>query len=256
LNKHNKNMNNYIWYGLFTTFEEAAIEAERLNQTLADTTNDGFNSKIWQEKQIIMYQEALEGVYKRNTNIESALEDSKVESIIDFGGGSGWIHAFLQNKPHLKHIEYFNLEIPSTKAAFEQVIKTGNLYKWLDFDDSESNFGINMIYSNSAIQYLSNNKVLIDLVQRYQPTVILLDDVFESADQDLYSLQNYYKFYQVNRFISVNLLADQIQKMGYQLLEKIPYVNNYSEKMISEILLPDGTTLAKPSTVSLKFVKK
>jgi hypothetical protein len=54
----------------------------------------------------------------------------------------------------------------------------------------------------------------------------------------------------------VNLLADQIEKMGYQLLEKIPYVNNYSEKMISEILLPDGTTLAKPSTVSLKFVKK
>ena len=94
------------------------------------------------------------------------------------------------------------------------------------------------------------------MVLRYQPIVILLDDVFESADQDLYSLQNYYKFYQVNRFISVNLLADQMEKMGYQLLEKIPYINNYSEKMISEILLPDGTALAKPSTVSLKFVKK
>ena len=248
-------MKNYIWYGLFASYEEAETEASKLNEPITNASNDGFNSKIWQEKQITMYQEALNGVCNRNTNIESALVDSEIESIIDFGGGSGWIYAFLQNKPRLKNIRYFNLETPSTKAAFERVIKTSKLYKWLDYNDTGSNFGINMIYSNSAIQYLSSNKALIDLVLRYKPAVILLDDVFESNHQDSYSLQNYYNFYQVNRFISVNLLTDQMHKTGYRLVEKIPYINKYSEKMIAEILLPEGKILPKPSTVSLKFVK-
>ncbi len=248
-------MHNYIWYGHFSSYAEAQIEASRLNAPSINESEDGFNSKIWQEKQIIMFQKALNGEYVRNTNIETALLDLEVDSVIDFGGGSGWIFALLQNKPELKGIKYFNVELASTKVAFERVIKKSNMYQWIDLDDSGPNVGQNMIYSNSAIQYLSDNKILMDLAMRYKPSVVLLDDVFESSNRDTFSLQNYYNFYQVNRFISVDLLEEQMQSLGYQLKEKIPYINTYNKKMIAEILLPNGSTLTKPTTTSLKFTK-
>jgi hypothetical protein len=113
-----------------------------------------------------------------------------------------------------------------------------------------------LLYSNSVLQYFENNSEFLRIIGEIIPVTIILDDV-AGSNQEFYSLQNYYGYAQINRFMDIDKLIQQICKAGYQISLKKPYQRSFSSQMIPKIWLGQDfvNDLELPSSWTLRFDK-
>lgn len=247
---------NYIWIGTFPHHQLADEFAQSHNLTL-ENTHQGFNSEKWHSRQIEMLESAETGCWPRKTTILNYLSIHEPTQLIDLGGGSGWLWAGLLKSYAPTEWEYLNIELDTTREAFESHTSHLNGLSW--HTDSKAYLPKiktkNILYSNSCLQYLENNDFLLELVKSFSPKNIILDDVIGQADDEFYSLQNYYGFLQVNRFVSLSKLSRQIKELGYSETYRNVYEVEYSKKMKPKIFVNNNLEDLRPQNWTLHFEK-
>lgn len=246
----------YIWQFRFENYSDAASIRDSYNRfVLSQSRQEGFDSNEWLNKQKSMLGLAANGVLPRVTSIIEFLESASIENIIDFGGGPGWIWAYLVKANLHGNLKYYNVELESSRLAFEYLSEQLPRMDFTTIQDiSHLILDRNVLYSNSVLQYFENNSILISLIQASNPVSIILDDI-AGSNEEFFSLQNYYGHMQINRFLDLEKLIFEVCIQGYRLSSYSPYHKEFSRSMIPKIWLGDkkGGECRIPSSVSLIF---
>jgi putative methyltransferase (TIGR04325 family) len=247
----------YIWQFKFDNYSEAWTKKDEFNHSLQQNQLGGFDSLEWQAKQLEMLEIALDSKLPRPSTITEFLLREKFENIIDIGGGPGWIWAYLIKTNLTENLSYFNLELASSRLAFDYLTKDLPRMKFVELEDlSEIKSAKNLLYANSVLQYFESNSELLKLIQLTDPSCIILDDI-AGAEDEFYSLQNYYGYLQINRFANIQKTIEEISQLGYSLLIRKPYDKKFSSKMTPRIWLgePNNSDCEAPSSWTLAFAK-
>ena len=247
----------YIWQFKFDDYSEARTKKDEFNHSMQQNHLGGFDSTEWRTKQLAMLEIALDSKLPRPSTITEFLSSDEFVNLIDIGGGPGWIWAYLLKTNQAENLSYFNLELASSRLAFDYLTKVLPRMKFVELDDlSRLKVQKNLLYANSVLQYFESNSELLNLIEITDPSCIILDDI-AGAEDEFYSLQNYYGCLQVNRFANIQKTIEEISQLGYSLLIRKSYEQNFSSKMTPRIWLgePNDSDCQAPSSWTLAFTK-
>ncbi len=209
-----------IWDGVYRTWSDAK------------KTGEGFKSDKWLKSIIKQLDDYLieikkfgnEAIPPRPSSLPMLFSVLNPESVIDFGGSNGWTWYYLkQCIPNISLKKYRIIE--------NQLIN--NYYTHSKFHvDQPIQYSSNVItnetyelfYSNSAIQYLNNDDVLLKLIKDIKPKYILFDDFLGGDFDDYYSSQIYYNNYIPVRFRNEKSFLNNMSDMSFKLIMKSDYL--------------------------------
>lgn len=246
-----------MWQKKFNNYLEAVGIKESYNDLEFREFKGGFDSREWINRQESMFGLAAKGELPRSSSIFEFLGARPIQNIVDFGGGPGWIWAYLVKSKLHGEISYYNLELDTSRIAFNYLTQEFPRMKFLQMNEVSSLKGYeNFLYCNSVLQYFENNSALLKLITDLSPSIIVLDDV-AGNEEEFFSLQNYYGFLQVNRFLNLNKLISEVVGLGYKLTVNRPYEKRFSATMIPKIWIgPDECAECEaPSSVTLVFYR-
>lgn len=202
-----------IWDGVFTSWDQAAIAASAANLDAISP----YDSKRWIDRQQSMLEAARSGVVPRPTNLPLAVSMAGAHTVIDLGGGSGWTYEVIARGNNAKVDKYYIIERQSSIHAFSALFPEPGIVQYLGDNALPEALlnSVDVLYSNSALQYFPNNDFLINLISRCTPIWILLDDFQVALSGQFFSLQHYYGSEIPCRFTDVVSTIREIEELGY-----------------------------------------
>lgn len=216
---------NYIWHGVYLTWEHAIYAGQLIGKD-GGLASDQWFKRITQ--QLIDYRDELfnhrVGMPPRPSNLPLVCAMISPNSIIDFGGSSGWCWDYLQNSVINHNIESY-VVIETQEVV--NYMATSNLHnksvQYKTINDSIKECDI--LYCNSVLQYFASNAPLINLIERTTPEYILLDDLVANGKDDFYTVQNYINSGIPYRFIGLTNLLCELLDHGYVEQFRCPYAS-------------------------------
>ncbi len=207
-----------IFQGKFESLENALIEQKFLN------TNDAFCSERWKSRQQLFLDMSREGISPRHSSLLSFLEENEqIEIILDIGGGSGWIFHLIRAKIQ-KPLTYFNLEIREICDEFSKEFKDTKLVQFVDSWESIFSLKeISLVYSNSTLQYISDEAFFENFNKIKQPEYLVLDDFIATNSKSYWTLQNYYGNFIPYCFRNLNEFNQRLLEQGYSVISVEDY---------------------------------
>ena len=196
-----------VWEGVYQTWGEALAAGE------------GFSGKRWLDR-IVQQLEDYSIDRKKYGNLALPPRPSslpmlcsltKSDSIVDFGGSSGWAWYYLKECiDDLLVKRYDIVEIGEICQHFTNSNYHDNQpIHYFTSDEYEGNCDI--LYTNSALQYIEDDEIFFRLIEGTKPKYLLVEDFLGGAFDNFYSRQIYYdsripvKFRNQRNFVS-NLL--------------------------------------------------
>jgi len=200
---------------MFNTWDEAASAAALESKE----TLQAFDTSRWMERQESMLSSARSGVSPRFTNLPLLVGAIGARSVVDLGGGSGWTFELVSHSNSAALDRYTVIEQKTSVDAFSLSFITDDRVR---FVASEKNSvgqldSVDILYSNSALQYFPDNGFLAQLVSACTPDWILLDDIQIALGGEFFSMQHYYGAEIPCRFFDVNSMVEEIRNLGYAL---------------------------------------
>ena len=208
------------WEGVYQTMQEAAA------------VGNGFSGKRWLER---VFQQLEDYNLDRKKNGNKALPPrpsslpflcslTNPNSIVDFGGSSGWLWYYIKECiPYLSIEKYDIIEIENICRHF----KTSNFH-----DGSPINYYLSheiitnydILYTNSMLQYIENDELFLNIIQTTSPKYILIDNFLGGMINDYISTQIYYEDrIPVKLRNSVDFI-DKIKLLNFELIYTAPYI--------------------------------
>jgi putative methyltransferase (TIGR04325 family) len=214
---------NTLFYGKFDDHQEAYEYIYHNNLEVAH-----WNSDIWFQRQLNFYKSAIRGISPRPTMLPSTLQNIKVNSVIDLGGGSGWLGKMIPNS-----LDYYVIE---TDNYVEEAKgnATLNSINYIKKENSNVKKPI-LLYSNSTIQYVND---YIKFISQNSFNYVLLDDVLISSIQ-CWTLQIYYEKYFIRRIFTEKDIINEFLQNGYALINNLNYPRNITQ-MNDTLICQDG----------------
>ncbi len=204
-----------IWNGGFDTWDEAASAAA----IESDDTVKAFDTTRWMERQDSMLASARTGVSPRFTNLPLLIGVTGARSVVDLGGGSGWTFELVSHS-NTKAIEKYVIVGQQTSAdAFASNFIEDDRVQFVASETVSDDRldSVDVLYSNSALQYFPDNGFLTKLVSMSTPEWILLDDFQTALGGEFFSMQHYYGAEIPCRFCDVTSTVREIRDLGCRL---------------------------------------
>jgi putative methyltransferase (TIGR04325 family) len=204
-----------IWSGVFDTWDEAVSAAGSISKG----TSQAFDAEIWMDNQESMLTSASSGVSPRFTNLPILIGVSSARSVVDLGGGSGWTFEFVCHNNTIAIEKYVIIERQNSVDAFAPRFIGDDRVQFFASETVRHDWlnSVDVLYSNSALQYFPSNRFLAELIVMCAPKWILLDDIQTSMGGEFFSTQHYYGTEIPCRFCDVKKLVKEFQQMGYAL---------------------------------------
>ena len=214
-----------VWEGVYSSFAEAAA------------VGAGFNGETWLDRSFSQAQQELanfgsandvasDSGSNRSTHLPELLESISAKDrsihVLDFGGGMAL--TYLTAKRLTSAIQRYTIvDLPSLCNRARPLFR--------DFQDLE--FGSDLrayagaspdvLYSNSAIQYVEDWSALIEDFARIAPTYILLDEAYVGSFEGFVTCQTYYDSVMPHRFFNFDELVSKFTAMEYELVSNKQY---------------------------------
>lgn len=224
-----------IWEGVFQNYEEVKKKG------------NGFSSHTWRNrivKQLVDFRKLSSEneivLPPRSTDLPLLQSITASKSIVDFGGSSGWNYEFLKHSSlHCKIQKYLIIEIEKIVEWMKSREFHNKPVKFATHLDKNQKFDI--LYSNSALQYVYNDNIFIRVIKSTSPGWILLEDFLGGDFQDFFSIQNFYDDKIPVKFRNVNSFIKKISDIGYKLhfRKKYPSVINGIQQDLPMDSLPE-----------------
>ena len=215
-----------IWNGPYQTWVEASNAAKSHNITQPAFTGKQWLQRIIQQLQDYRNEFRQFGIAlpPRPCNLPLACGIASPNSIIDFGGSSGWTWDYLQNTlPTSKISSYTVVELEPVVKHMQTRGLHDNVINYQTLDGSLT--PCDLLYSNSALQYLESNAPFFSLIERSTPNYIFLEDLVAKGEVDFFGTQFYGESAIPYRFIGLGNLLNGLSSMGYHELVKCPYLS-------------------------------
>ncbi len=209
-----------IWFKVF--FERSQIN-DFIEEYKLDM-NSTFSSDLWIQKQTFFLHHAKSGPMPRFSVLPNFMAQNGLNSVVDFGGGSGWLGFYLP-----ENCFYVNQEIGTLVRHFGEL----NTSKNRIITEDASNFvtNVDVLYSNSVIQYLSDTSSFINLIDSFNPSYIVLDDLQTSTKSEFFSIQRYFNSFLITKFYNLINFIEEIEANDYILMKSINYPHTVSSRM-------------------------
>ena len=214
-----------IWNGPYQTWFEAlrAAQSHKIDQPI-------FTSERWLQQitnQLLDYRNELKKYAiaqpPRPCNLPWIVGLLSPSSIIDFGGSSGWVMDYLQNTiPENTISSYSIIEIESVVKHMQISELQANIIKYQTLDEPLNH--CDLLYSNSALQYIESNALFLSLIERTTPNYIFLEDLVAKGEKDFFGTQSYGDKAIPYRFIGLDNLINDLSSVGYRKLVRSPYM--------------------------------
>ena len=176
-----------IWEGVYQTWQEAAAVGK------------GFSSQRWLDR-IVQQLEDYNIDRKKYGNLAMPPRPSSLpmlcsltnpESIVDFGGSSGWVWYYL--KECIADLLVMKYDIIENNKIYEY-FKNSNYHDgqpiyYYTIDKYDSNCDI--LYTNSTLHYIKDDKLFFQLIERTKPKYLLIEDFVGGDFDDYYTTQIY-----------------------------------------------------------------
>jgi putative methyltransferase (TIGR04325 family) len=240
---------NSIWVGIFVNLEDVISTANVLNAT----KSPAFETRKWLIRQSEMLNSAKVGIASRHSTLpvlSAVLKSEREIKIYDLGGGSGWVYQYMK-AIGCGPINYINQELSVTVKEFQEHFEFDSRVVFTEIPMELND--IDILYSNSVIQYFENLNNLFSLISKIKPTYILLDDVQVSNGTDFFSLQRYYDKFIPTKFYDVSKIVVEMERIGYKLLLKSDYPAIFSDHMMPTISERNESALDRDAPLVLLF---
>ena len=241
-------MKNSIFKGIYFQHEEASRACELANAK-TEYPND-----IWKSRQLAFLSEASAGRSPRPQILSGHLAKHHVRGVFDYGGGSGWTLTLMESLGYPLQ-ERVIIETSQSISWFKELNPS---LKWVNEGDTDSikEIGSNTVfYSNSCIQYLRNYKDSLTNLLRHRWTHVIFEDLPNFSDRDIWTLQQYYGFWNPYHFFKIDDFTNFVESLGYELILQQNYIDSFPENWDYEI--QDKSSSLEPNfPLSLIFKRK
>jgi putative methyltransferase (TIGR04325 family) len=223
-----------------------------LNARILHSDFDIWDSDGWKLRQVEFLKRSLNGEAPRYSILPSLFpSNSPTYSVVDFGGGSGWLFHNLTNSQFplnnylLVETSNLHLACPGNheKYSYEPInihLTPKYIYPRL------------ILYFNSVIQYFASDLEVIKAVNRFTPSDVIFDDVTPSTGSEFFSQQKYYGQYLAVRFCDVSKLTELLRSVGYELVSTHLYKKVFGGAFTNEFE-KNETDYAIGETISLHY---
>ena len=221
-----KMLPNHIWNGPYSNWDEACKTAN-----IIAIGKGAFDSNRWLQritKQLLDYRNEYQqfGIAQppKPCNLPLVCAMTSPNSIIDFGGSSGWCWDYLKNTlPTHKISSYSIVELESVVKHMQTNGQHDNIVNYQTLDDPLG--PCDLLYSNSVLQYFESNAPLLSLIEHTTPNYIFLEDIIAKGEEDFFGTQSYYNSAIPHRFLGLGNLLMDLSSKGYHELARCPYVS-------------------------------
>ncbi len=221
-----KTVPNHIWNGPYSTWSEACK-----NSKIIAAGGGAFDSSHWLHRitqHLLDYRNEYRqfGIAQppKPCNLPLVCAMTSPNSIIDFGGSSGWCWDYLKNTLPTHNISsYAIVELESVVKHMQGGGLHDNVVNYQTLDDPLG--PCDLLYSNSVLQYFESNAPLLSLIERTTPDYIFLEDIIAKGEADFFGTQSYYDSAIPYRFIGLGNLLKDLSSMGYHELVQSPYAS-------------------------------
>jgi putative methyltransferase (TIGR04325 family) len=217
--------NQSIWSGVYSTWDEAC-RSININQKKNGLTSLRWFQRINQQLEDYKSQIKKYGIEipPRMNNLTAVCSMNNYQSILDFGGSSGWMYHYLKETVlNFQINSYFVIETEEVVNYMKSIVNIDSILKYGTVESISGHFDI--LYCKSVLQYLSSNLQLISIIKKINPKHILLGDVVGFSGDEFYTVQNYYDLAIPYRFINLDKLIEEIAILGYEPILKMPYAS-------------------------------
>ena len=208
---------NIIWQGIYASLDDIVASGK------------GFEGGRWMERirgQLLDYRadDHYLASPPRPSDLPVLCAITGSSKIIDFGGSSGWTFEYLKRTLEMNAIvKYIIVELEEVceyikKMSFHD--KNKEVFCAADVVCEK----MDILYSNSALQYMADDVFLMKIINHSMPEYILLEDFFGGEFDDYYSLQKYYDHTIPVKFRNRKEFITKILKAGYSLKYAKPYM--------------------------------
>ncbi|ASY10025.1 methyltransferase domain-containing protein [Candidatus Planktophila lacus] len=207
-----------IFQGKFESLETALREQKFINPS------DAFSTERWKTRQQLFLDMSREGISPRHSSLVRFLEENEqIEIVLDIGGGSGWIFHLLRARIQ-RPLTYINLEIKEICDEFSKEFKETHLVQFVDSWEPIFRLEkISLVYSNSTLQYISDEIFFENFKKIHHPQYLVLDDFIATSSQSYWTLQNYYGNFIPYCFRNLNEFNQKLLAQGYSVVSAEDY---------------------------------
>lgn len=171
---------------------------------------------------------AQKGAEPRFSTLPSFISNHKdIDLILDIGGGSGWVFYLLKAMTK-RNFTYFNFELKESCEEFSREFSNINNVHFVDSWDLIFTIKrISLLYSNSTMQYISDDDFFDNFKKINKPKFIVFDDLIVTDFGSYWTLQNYYGVFIPYYFRNLEEFNLKILKQGYSIIS----VENYRQTL-------------------------
>lgn len=214
-------MKNFIFESIHETYHAAYQDCVERNVDI------NYPVEIWKKRQLEYLTQASHKA-PRSESITKVIKCNRIDQIVDYGGGSGWLFRYLANTGY----EVNSRIVVETDDSIIWFREFNPDVVWMSSSSLMNLFvqeNSSVLYSNSCIQYLGDFNVEFEDILSLPWTFIVLDDIPHLDGRDLWTRQQYYDFNVPYHFFDLKSLIAYIESMGYKILEQAEYCENYPE---------------------------
>ena len=218
-----------VWEGVYQTWQEAAAVGK------------GFSGQRWL-KSIVQQLEDYHKDRKLHGNMALPPRPCSLpliccivmpESIVDFGGSSGWVWY------------YINECIPNLSIKKYDIIENDEIYEHFtnsNYHDDQpihyftsDKYGSNcdILYTNSTLQYIKDDKIFFHLIEKTNPKYLFIEDFLGGDFNDYFSMQIYYDDRIPVKFRNKKNFINDIRDLSFELLLSKDYITSIRGKIQS-----------------------
>ena len=174
--------------GNFETLQAASIFAVSTSKS-----GKSFTSSRWFRRQEIFYNESQNGNTPRPNSLPEIIKNSSANTVIEVGGGSGWIWNLI-GRERKSNLKYYNLELAETCNYFKNLVQIDSSIRFIS---TIKNLELNpndqvILYANSTLQYLDNAGLEEIFRTINLCTEALFDELIFTDFASYWTLQEYY----------------------------------------------------------------
>ena len=223
-----------IWEGVYNCWEEAPGD------------DDVFEGKVWVDKVTSRAQKALTAHRSNETVSLAALNKDYILSVagamllssidgnlcvLDFGGGMGASYLpLISSVPDFEKVEFHIVE---GKIICERGREILGDFPHLQFHEQFPKLAnpVHIIHAGSSIQYVSDWKELLAEFAKYQPRLLVLEDLMAGDIPSFITTQAYYGKKIRSQFLNINELIEAVRALNYRLI----YKSRYTGEILGEV---------------------
>lgn len=208
---------------LFVGIFSSQTDARNYEKTLLARkfTDNAYESHRWLERQNGFLRIAMNGFIPRKSSLINFKEKNEIKSIIDFGGGSGWLFFVLKSQLEWSHMEKYYVVENDTMVKYFANNKSDRGIQYLVLNKlKKKDEKIDCLYINSVIQYLPNLIEIENVIKKFEPKHILIDELPICKSMEFFSLQRYYEGYLIIKFLNEDTFENMLSNYGYKIVSK------------------------------------